>query len=1435
MFGKLSLIFLVCLTVSVIGQEFHCSRTNITNDLLTECTNAVRYNSDILQATCHKNTKSYPPYKRNAKLQAAAQAHAEDMARNRFFSHSSYDGTSWYTRIESFGYKGESGENIARNYNTAFASLSTWYCSSGHRKSLLACKFDEIGSGLKCTKDRGCYAVQVFGCSTGKNCCETTEPTKPISSTVPPPSVVPSPSVPIGDSPPPSPDTPEPPRSPPTDSMEPSPSVDPPPPKGTSCSKTISNWKLLTQCLNEIRLDSGVYFSCRGSSEKLRALKSNPKLQAAAQAHAEDMSKKDYFSHSSRDGSSPSDRAKALGYSGSVGENIAWNYNTVYKAMHEWLCSSGHRANILSCKYDEIGSGVYCGGNGCYSVQKFGCSTGWDCCETAKIDPPPASTVPSPSRSPSPSVPIGDSPPPSPDTPEPPKSPPAVSIEPSPSVDPPSPPEETSCSKTISNWKLLTQCLNEIRLDSGVYFSCRGSSEKLRALKSNPKLQAAAQAHAEDMSKKDYFSHSSRDGSSPSDRAKALGYSGSVGENIAWNYNNVYKAFDRWLCSSGHRANILSCKYDEIGSGVYCGGNGCYSVQKFGCSTGWDCCETAKIEPPPASTVQLPSSSPSPSLPIEDSPSSSPDTPMPPRSPPTDSMEPSPSADPVEPPSSPDDSVPPKSPPAFSIEPSPSVDPPSPPEKTSCSKTISNWKLLTQCLNEIRLDSGVYFSCRGSSEKLRALKSNPKLQAAAQAHAEDMSKKDYFSHSSRDGSSPSDRAKLSDSGVFQREDFDKYDLLSYCRNHNLITGKELLDSTPIRYSVVKTYLFQIIQDQNDLNQLQDYVRVQSLLFIQSTRIQNLVAHNSLGEVLSAPDWIGVMNKTRWANVINNHATLMQANIQNMIKVKLLPLAKLYISKLQWNVSQAMLEKLLVKPWPEAEDILQEFHQDTIEIIYSIRQACKIDDDEYFNLVEELTPEGFNLYIHFARFGIQNREILPLATFNRKYSYLDNQIVKQLFGKPRISKKPKLQTESSSSDVANVFNIVFNLSRDAFNQRRKDTRNLRRSKKQKGKRHGFKGLPIWTNIKSLKTDGIGVSLTLSKPITIPRIPGRIFVSDKPLLKPKEWKEQRCEQMRNEDTIRPIFVGVDTGRAKLYTASIEQVDDIESKTCTFTRGLYYWEMGHHKRKAFEKQYRENRPQLIEAYNALSVVGKLYSLPDRLQVEAQYKAVLIEESIRPVDRAIWSMRGHRWKRSSLDRAANRLIDAAKPFRDSQRVVIGIGSGVFPSGGRGEKSVPLKGMEQAIYRARNGVGVSLGIGDLSGDLGGVETAGEGGGSTEGDGSIEMAGGDLGGTGTTGEDGGSTGSAEGDGLIETVGGDLGGVETAGENGGSTGSAEGEGSTESVGGDLGGSEVSGEGGGESPIGTDGLGELEGDGTVDAGGGSILAVSQQSYPVEHPNF
>lgn len=70
----------------------------------------------------------------------------------------------------------------------------------------------------------------------------------------------------------------------------------------------------------------------------------------------------------------------------------------------------------------------------------------------------------------------------------------------------------------------------------------------------------------------DYFSHTGSDGSSVADRVEAEGYSWSwVGENIfATSVSSsaaAQQAFDAWMDSSGHRANILSDQFTEIGIG----------------------------------------------------------------------------------------------------------------------------------------------------------------------------------------------------------------------------------------------------------------------------------------------------------------------------------------------------------------------------------------------------------------------------------------------------------------------------------------------------------------------------------------------------------------------------------------------------------------------------------------------------------------------------------------------------------------------------------------------------------------------------------------------------------------------------------------------------------------------------------------------------
>lgn len=103
------------------------------------------------------------------------------------------------------------------------------------------------------------------------------------------------------------------------------------------------------------------------------AVTANDALDAAARGHAEDMKALGYFSHTGQDGRSPFDRMAAAGYDyRAAGENIARGQRDADEVMTAWMNSSGHRANILNCGYEEIGIGYVEGGNGPWWVQNFG-------------------------------------------------------------------------------------------------------------------------------------------------------------------------------------------------------------------------------------------------------------------------------------------------------------------------------------------------------------------------------------------------------------------------------------------------------------------------------------------------------------------------------------------------------------------------------------------------------------------------------------------------------------------------------------------------------------------------------------------------------------------------------------------------------------------------------------------------------------------------------------------------------------------------------------------------------------------------------------------------------------------------------------------------------------------------------------------------------
>lgn len=82
------------------------------------------------------------------------------------------------------------------------------------------------------------------------------------------------------------------------------------------------------------------------------------KLINIAGIKADDMTKKNYFSHTSPTYGSPFDMMKNYGLSYKVaGENIAGN-PSLEGAVNSWINSSTHRENLLSTSYNYVGIGI---------------------------------------------------------------------------------------------------------------------------------------------------------------------------------------------------------------------------------------------------------------------------------------------------------------------------------------------------------------------------------------------------------------------------------------------------------------------------------------------------------------------------------------------------------------------------------------------------------------------------------------------------------------------------------------------------------------------------------------------------------------------------------------------------------------------------------------------------------------------------------------------------------------------------------------------------------------------------------------------------------------------------------------------------------------------------------------------------------------------
>ena len=118
------------------------------------------------------------------------------------------------------------------------------------------------------------------------------------------------------------------------------------------------------ELVNDIRRENG-----------LEPLAVNLILTSVAEDYACQLIEDDFFAHvHPANGDGPAERAIDGGYLFlSVGENLAGGQTSPEQVVQEWMDSQGHREQILSAQWREIGVAVRVGGEyKVYWVQEFG-------------------------------------------------------------------------------------------------------------------------------------------------------------------------------------------------------------------------------------------------------------------------------------------------------------------------------------------------------------------------------------------------------------------------------------------------------------------------------------------------------------------------------------------------------------------------------------------------------------------------------------------------------------------------------------------------------------------------------------------------------------------------------------------------------------------------------------------------------------------------------------------------------------------------------------------------------------------------------------------------------------------------------------------------------------------------------------------------------
>uniref|UniRef100_K3WIC1 SCP domain-containing protein n=1 Tax=Globisporangium ultimum (strain ATCC 200006 / CBS 805.95 / DAOM BR144) TaxID=431595 RepID=K3WIC1_GLOUD len=294
----------------------------------------------------------------NKKLQASAQLHSNDQARNNFMSHTGSDGSSMSQRITAQSFVWSSiAENVAAGQVDVTAVMKAWMNSSGHKANILGnYKFFGTGYAYNANSNYKHYWTQDFGTGSSEAC----DSSGTVQSTTAP-TVTPTPT------------TATPTMTPKATTATPAvqQTTTPTPTTKTPISTGQTMQQQMLAAVNAERAKVGLAAYC-----------TNKKLQTSAQLHSEDQAKNNFMSHTGSNGSTMSQRITAQSFVwSSIAENVAAGQVDVAAVVKSWMNSSGHKANILG-NYKFFGMGYAYNANSNYKhywTQDFGTGSSEAC------------------------------------------------------------------------------------------------------------------------------------------------------------------------------------------------------------------------------------------------------------------------------------------------------------------------------------------------------------------------------------------------------------------------------------------------------------------------------------------------------------------------------------------------------------------------------------------------------------------------------------------------------------------------------------------------------------------------------------------------------------------------------------------------------------------------------------------------------------------------------------------------------------------------------------------------------------------------------------------------------------------------------------------------------------------------------------------------